>query len=147
MGNCDASCNMPWLLTIIATMTKMGVSSESTKIWCDDVDQSRTDAPRFFVKILNAELDHAGYITPTGMSDSLIASFSMYEATSQVDDYFKVHIRGLYEVIVSTFVGEEVLKEKVKLSLWSPLFNTLMTLQSDRTVIVGKVDTPLRWGC
>lgn len=73
--------------------------------------------------IRKADLDHSGHTFLIGMVDPPIATALMHEAAGKQNDYLEFKIRELYEFIFSTFPGEEVLKNEVKRSFYSPIFN------------------------
>lgn len=70
----------------------------------------------------NVELNHAGYTILRNIDDSLISTASVHEVTSKLDKLPRIMLRELYELMVSIFLDEDLFKDEVKSSFWSPVF-------------------------
>lgn len=131
------------MLNTAAAITDSDVTIEGKKIWSDALDEFMTDVPLVFMLNQKAGTNHAEYTTLHGMDDTLISTASMHKAANKPGYYTGVKIRALYEFMVSSFSGEDVLKEEVIWNLWTRYLIIQMTRRAGTIEIPGWVSALL----
>lgn len=98
-------------------------SKAGRDIWDEGIKFYDTAVLIVLLEHRHPEFCNAGFTVLHGLMDPLVASTGIQTGAGKPDDYLGIGYAALHSFVLSSFPGEEKLKDERNRKEWNPIFN------------------------